>query len=180
MNLSERLQTFLGRTPRIHPDAFVHPRAVVVGDVTIGPRSSVWPGAVLRGDINYIRIGAGTNIQDGTVVHLADEYGVEIGDWCTVGHLAMVHACRIGDRCLIGMHSTILDGSEIGKECIIGAHSLLTGHTKIPEGSLVHGSPARVVRTLKPEEREGLRQWAEKYVLVARHHRQALEKGSSS
>lgn len=171
MDLEQRLTEFLSRTPAIDATAFIHQRATVIGAVTIGPLSSVWPGAVLRGDINTISIGEGTNIQDGSVLHLSDDYGVEIGDWCTVGHLAMVHACRIGDCCLIGMHSTILDGAEIGAESIIGAHSLITGNTRIPPGSLVHGAPARVIRPLDDGERSSIRGWADKYVVVAAHHR---------
>ena len=117
--------------------------AVVVGDVTLGDHSSVWYHAVLRGDINYIKVGAYSNIQDGAVIHLADEYPCEIGDWVTVGHCAVVHACKVGDECLIGMNSTILDGAEIGAQSIVGANALVTQETKIPEGSLVLGSPAK-------------------------------------
>lgn len=176
MDLSERLDRYLATPPKIHPDAFVHPAATVVGDVTLGPRSSVWPGAVLRGDINSIIIGEGSNVQDGSIVHLADDFGVSVGDYVTIGHLAMIHACAIGNRCLIGMHSTILDGSKIGEECIIGANSLVTGGTEIPDGSLAFGNPAKVRRALSPHERSDLRKWAEKYIEVASAHRRRLAK----
>lgn len=174
MHLQTRLKTFLHREPQVDSTAFIHPDATVIGAVTLAPHSSVWPRAVLRADINRIDIGEGTNIQDGSVVHLADDWGVDIGSWTTVGHLAMIHACTIGHRCLIGMHATILDGSEIGDECIIGAHSLVTGKTRVPDGSLVLGSPARIVRELSAEERSSLRGWAEKYVSVAQAHRDRL------
>lgn len=174
MDIKSRLSEFLSRHPSIPASAFVHPDATVVGAVELGPESSVWPQAVLRGDINQIVVGRGTNIQDGTVVHLADEYGVTIGDYTTIGHLAIVHACTVGHRVLVGMHSTILDGAVIGNECIIGAGSLVTGKTEIAEGSLVYGSPARVVRPLTAEERSSLKGWALKYLDVAKAHRAQL------
>ncbi len=176
MELSKRLDRYLGTPPKIHPEAFIHPAATVIGDVTIGPRASVWPRAVLRGDINSITIGAGSNIQDGAVVHLADDFGVSIGDYVTIGHLAMIHACTIRDRCLIGMQATLLDDSVIGEESIIGANSLVTRGTEIPPGSLAFGSPAKVRRSLSPKERAGLRRWAEKYVEVAAAHQRRFAK----
>ena len=146
MTLEEGLEKFLGREPRVAPDAFVHPRATVIGDVTLGPKSSVWPGAVLRGDIERIEIGGGSNIQDGAVIHLADDKPCLVGEYTTVGHLAMLHACRVGDECLIGMSATVLDDAVIGDRCIVGAGSLVTKGTIIPPGSMVMGSPAKVVR----------------------------------
>ena len=159
-----QLSQFLRRQPSLGAEVYLASTAVVVGDVTLGDHSSVWYHAVLRGDINYIKVGAYSNIQDGAVIHLADEYPCEIGDWVTVGHSAVVHACKVGDECLIGMNSTILDGAEIGEQSIVGANALVTQGTKIPKGSLVLGSPAKVVRTLSHEERDGLRSWAQKYV----------------
>jgi carbonic anhydrase/acetyltransferase-like protein (isoleucine patch superfamily) len=135
-----------------------------VGDVTIGDHSSVWYNAVLRGDINFIRIGHHSNIQDNSVVHLADDYPAIIGNYVTVGHSAIIHACVVGDESLIGMGATILDGAEIGEQCLIGAHSLVTPGTVIPAGSLVLGSPAVVKRALSPRERANLKGWADKYV----------------
>ncbi|MGJ3244419.1 MAG: gamma carbonic anhydrase family protein [Opitutales bacterium] len=176
MDIAERLDTYLTRNPVVDESAFIHPRATVIGAVTLGPATSVWPGVVLRGDINTIEVGAGSNIQDNAVVHLADDFGVSIGQEVTVGHLALVHACRIGDGCLVGMHSTVLDGAEIGEGCLIGAHALITQGKRIPPGSLVLGSPARVVRDLSEEERAGLRQMAAKYRVVARAHRTHLER----
>jgi len=168
MTFDERLRQHLDRTPVIHPTAFVAPSADVVGDVKIGENASVWYQTVLRGDINSIVIGANSNIQDGTVVHLADDYGVEVGEFVTVGHQAMLHACKIEDEVLIGMGAIILDGAEIGARSIIGAGALVTGKTKIPPGSLVLGSPAKVVKTLDLETQKSVRTWAEKYVALSR------------
>lgn len=144
--------------------------ATVLGDVTLGAQSSVWYGCVLRGDINSIEIGEGTNIQDLTMVHLADDQGVRVGRYTTVGHGAIIHACEIGDECLIGMGATILDGAKIGDRCIVGANSLVTQEFTAPPGSMILGSPAKVVRALTAEEQAGLRRWAEKYIEVAKAH----------
>jgi carbonic anhydrase/acetyltransferase-like protein (isoleucine patch superfamily) len=139
----------------------------VVGDVTLGDHASVWYGAVLRGDINRIVVGAGSNIQDNAVVHLADDFPALIGSHVTVGHSAIVHACTVGDETLVGMGAALLDGAVIGRQCLIGAHALVTQGTTVPDGSLVLGAPAKIVRSLSPEERAGLRRWADKYVANA-------------
>ena len=169
--LSKELTRNLSRGPSVHATAFVHAKAVVIGNVTVGPKASVWPCAVLRGDIAPISVGEGSNIQDGAVVHVADGMPAVVGARVTVGHLAMIHACTIGDECLIGMHATILDGAVIGARCIVGANSLVTKGTQIPAGSLVMGSPAKIVRPLTAAEQASLPGWAEKYVKVAAHHR---------
>lgn len=171
MTLDEQLATFLAKDPQIDPTAYVAAGATLIGDVRLAPYASCWPGTVLRGDINFIEIGEGTNIQDGTIVHLADQYPVKIGKYVTVGHAAMIHACTIEDECLIGMQATVLDGAVIGKNSIIGAHSLVTPGTVIPPGSLVMGVPGKVVKTLTPEKQAEIRKWAEKYVKVAAAHR---------
>ena len=119
MNIEERLERFLGSKPVVSEDAYIAPSATVVGDVELGPQSSVWPNAVLRGDINYIRLGRATNIQDGAIVHLSDEHPAVLGDEVTVGHAAVVHACKIEDGVLVGMHATILDGSVVGEGSIM-------------------------------------------------------------
>src|SRR3954470_10973280 len=150
--------------------AYIAPGATIIGDVRIGPRASVWPGCVLRGDINSIEIGEGTNVQDGTIVHLADDYGVRVGNFTTIGHAAIIHACEIGDECLIGMGATILDGAKIGDRCIIGANALVTQRFVAPPGSMILGAPAKVVRPLTGAERSSLRGWAEKYIEVAKAH----------
>jgi carbonic anhydrase/acetyltransferase-like protein (isoleucine patch superfamily) len=167
MTLEERLDTYLRSKPVLGPGVYLAKTAVVLGDVTLGENSSVWFGAVLRGDINRIVVGTNSNIQDNAVVHLADDFPCLIGQWVTVGHSAIVHACTIGDECLIGMGATILDGAEIGAQSIVGANALVTGGTKVPPGSLVLGSPAKVVRALTPDERAGLKYWADKYVANA-------------
>jgi gamma-carbonic anhydrase len=170
MTLRERLERHLSRKPDTSGAAFVAANATVIGDVEMGPRSSVFYGCVLRGDINEIRVGEGTNIQDNSVVHLADELGAHIGAWCTIGHGAIIHACRIGDECLIGMGATVLDGAVIGARSIIGANSLVSQGFECPPGSLVYGSPARVIRPLSTEEQLRLKKGAEKYVEIARAH----------
>jgi len=162
--LTGQLDRFLRKPPTLGQGVYLARTAVVVGDVTLGDHSSVWYHAVLRGDINFIRVGHHSNIQDNAVVHLADDYPAIIGNYVTVGHSAIIHACTVGDETLIGMGATVLDGAEIGEQCLIGAHSLVTPGTRIPAGSLVMGSPARVKRPLTPEERAGLKHWADKYV----------------
>jgi len=170
MELKQRLVRHLGKKPDTAKAAFVAANATVLGDVTLGVHSSVWYGCVLRGDINSIEIGEGTNIQDLAMVHLADDYGVKVGRYCTIGHSAIIHACEIGDECLIGMGATILDGARIGDHCIVGANALVTQRFVAPPGSMILGSPAKVVRALTEKELLGLRAWAEKYVVVARAH----------
>lgn len=172
MNLSEQLQRHLDAKPRIHPTAFIAPGADVIGDVTLEEESSVWFQSVLRGDINRIVIGPRSNVQDGSVVHLADDYGAYVGELVTVGHKAILHACTIADEVLVGMGAIVLDGAEIGARSIIGAGALVTGGKKIPPGSLVLGSPAKVVRTLTLEEQAGIKVWAEKYVALSKQYRE--------
>jgi carbonic anhydrase/acetyltransferase-like protein (isoleucine patch superfamily) len=162
-DVEKQLETFLKRKPRIGKDVYIARGAVVVGDVTLGNGSSVWYNAVLRGDINQIRVGEFTNIQDNAVLHLADEFPCIVGDYVTIGHSAIVHACTVGTETLVGMGAVILDGAVIGERCLIGAKALVTQNTKIPDGSLVLGAPAKVVRPLREDELIALRQSAEKY-----------------
>ena len=174
MTFEERIQTYLHAEPQIHETAYVAKQATLIGAVTIGPRASVWPGVVMRGDINSIEIGEASNVQDNCCIHLADDFCVKVGRYVTIGHMAMIHACTIEDECLIGMSATILDGAVIGRNSIIGANSLVTMGKHIPPGSLVMGSPAKVVRTLKPTEQAAIRDWAAKYVKVAAAHKAHL------
>ncbi len=171
MTIEERLKQYLDQTPQIHDSAYIASGAVVIGAVKMAAHSSVWHNCVLRGDINCIEIGEGSNVQDGSVLHLADDHGVRIGRYVTIGHMAMVHACTIGDECLIGMQSIILDGAVIGAQCIVGAGTLVTKGMQVPDGSLVLGSPAKIVRSLSAQERAALKGWADKYVRVARGHK---------
>lgn len=170
MTLQERLARHLSRTPDIARANFVAPNATVMGDVTLGPHSSVFYGAVLRGDIARIVVGEGTNIQDNAIVHLADDLDAIIGAWCTVGHAAIVHACTIEDECLIGMGATVLDGARIGARSIVGAGAVVTPRTIVPPGSMVLGAPAKVTRALRDDEQRALKGWAEKYVEVSKAH----------
>lgn len=162
--LDPQLDTFLRNQPKLGHGVYLASTAVVLGDVELGDHASVWYGAVVRGDINFIRIGHHTNIQDNAILHLADDYPCLVGNWVTVGHSAIVHACTVGDECLIGMGCTILDGAIIGEQSIIGANALVPQRMVVPPGSLVVGSPAKVKRALTPEERAGLKWWAQKYV----------------
>ena len=167
MNISSQLDKFLRQKPALGKNVYIARGAVVTGDVTLGEAASVWHNAVLRGDINRIVVGHHTNIQDNAVLHLADDFPCVVGNYVTVGHGAIVHACAVGDECLIGMGAVILDGAELGARCLVGAGALVTQRTIVPEGSLVLGAPARVVRALSLEERAGLKVWAEKYAANA-------------
>lgn len=152
-------------SPKIHPSAYIEESSQIIGDVEIGEYSSVWCGAVLRGDVHFIKIGNRTNIQDNSVLHgTKGVWPVILGDDITVGHNVTLHGCRIKDRCLIGMGSIILDGVEIGEECIIGAGALVTEKTIIPPRSLVLGMPAKVVRQLRDEEVERILRSAKNYI----------------
>ncbi len=168
--LEEQFGRFLCKGPTLGQGVFVAPGAVVIGDVTLGDCSSVWYNAVLRGDINRIEVGHHTNIQDNVVVHLADEIPCLIGSYVTVGHSAVVHACTVEEGVLVGMGAIVLDGASIGAYSLIGAGALVTQGRRIPPGSLVLGSPAKVVRALSREERERLRESAEKYAEAARYY----------
>ena len=154
----------LKKGPTIHSSAWVVPGATVLGDVVLEEESSVWYGAVLRGDINRIIIGPRSNVQDNAVIHVDTGYPTTVGELVTIGHTAIVHACKIDNEVLMGMGSIILDDVEVGARSIIGANALVTMGMKIPPGSLVLGSPAKVVRKLTSKERAGLKWWAKKYV----------------
>lgn len=162
-DLVQQLDHFLQKNPAIGQGVYIARGAVVLGDVTLGDFSSVWYNAVLRGDINRIVVGHHTNIQDNAVLHLEDDLPCLVGNFVTVGHCAIVHACTVEDETLIGMGAVILDGARIGKQCLVGAKALVTSRMEIPEGSLVLGAPAKVVRALSPEERARLKPSAEKY-----------------
>ena len=146
-------------------NVFIAPDAVVTGDVVLGENVNIWYGAVLRGDSGRITVGAGTNIQERCVVH--EE--TKIGSYCTVGHGAIVHGCTIGDECLVGMGAIVLDGAVIGDRCIIGAGALVTGKMNAPAGSMLLGSPAKVVKELTEEQMAQLRSNAEHYLELAKN-----------
>ncbi len=160
-----------GKKPMIHSSCFIANSAEVIGRVDIGENTSIWYNCVLRGDENTIDIGKHTNIQDGTVIHISKDNNTVIGDYVTVGHKAIIHACKIGNNVLIGMGAIVLDGVEIEDNVLVGAGSIVTPGKKIPSGSLVLGSPARVVRKLSDEEIEQLKQSAIDYVKYAQKHK---------
>lgn len=162
-------RSFDGAAPRTHPTAFVHDSAEVIGRVTLGAGASVWPGCVLRGDIDRIVVGAGSNIQDLAVVHTRDGHPTLIGRDVTVGHRAILHGCRIGDQALIGMGAVVMEAS-VGARAIIGAGSLVPAGARIPSGVLAFGSPAKVVRKLRAEELRMLAASAREYRALARRH----------
>ncbi|NNE98467.1 MAG: gamma carbonic anhydrase family protein [Pyrinomonadaceae bacterium] len=161
------IRTFQDKTPKIHDSVFIAENAVVIGDVEIEADAGIWYNCVVRGDVNYIRIGERTNIQDGTIIHVSSiggDYPTIIEHEVTVGHAATIHACHIETGCLIGMGAIILDGARIGKNSLIGAGSVVTPGTQIPERSLVIGSPARVKRELKDDEIKDLERFWTGYV----------------
>ncbi len=170
MTLEERLALYFDAEPGIHPTAFVAPGAVLVGAVTLEEEASIWFNAVLRADINRIHIGPRSNVQDCSVIHLADDAPTLVGEYVTCGHRSILHACTVGDEVLVGMGATLLDGVEVGARSIIGAHALVTMHTIIPPGSLVLGAPAKVVRRLDEKEQLSIKSWAAKYVELSRKY----------
>jgi carbonic anhydrase/acetyltransferase-like protein (isoleucine patch superfamily) len=157
--------------PRIDPTAFIFDSADLIGDVLVGAQASIWPAASLRADIAPITIGEESNVQDNAVIHVATGLGVTVGRRVTIGHGAIVHGCTIGDESLIGMGAVILDGAVIGERCLVGAHATILMGTVIPAGSMVVGSPARIVRTLSPEEQKGLGSWADHYLVLSESYR---------
>jgi len=160
-----------GVWPKIHETAFIAPSADIVGDVVIGEASSVWFQVVIRGDVNTIRIGSRTNIQDHSMLHVTRKTSpLKIGDEVTVGHRVMLHGCTLGNRILVGMGAIIMDDAVIGDDCIVGAGALVTKGTECPAGHLIMGSPAKVVRPLKPEELTFLKKSAENYVGDSREY----------
>ncbi|MBU3144136.1 gamma carbonic anhydrase family protein [Clostridium sp. CF012] len=158
------IHQFDGEIPTIHKQSFVAISADVIGNVFIGQHSNIWFGAVLRGDMDNISIGTYSNIQDNCTVHTDKNFPVHIGDYVTIGHNSIIHGCKISSNTLIGMGSTILDGAEIGEYTIIGASSLITQGKKIPSGVLCMGVPAKIIRELTIEEKQGLKESAEHYV----------------
>jgi carbonic anhydrase/acetyltransferase-like protein (isoleucine patch superfamily) len=172
------LLPFEGRLPRVHPDAFVAPTAVLIGDVEIGEGASVWYNCVLRGDTNFIRVGRGSNIQDGTIVHVANQrFPTIIGEDVTVGHAAIVHACTLADRAFVGMGATVLDGAVIEEAGVLAAGGVLPAGKRIGPGELWMGAPARLVRVLSEEERAGFARTAPHYVKLGGRHRASLSGG---
>lgn len=165
-----------GVAPRIAESAWIADSAQVMGDVQLGADASVWFGTVVRGDTAHITIGEGTNVQDASVLHADEGMPLTIGRHVTVGHQVMLHGCTIGDESLIGIGAIVLNGAKIGKNCLVGAGALVTEGKEFPDGSMIIGSPARVVRQLTPEQIEGLRRSAQHYIHNARRFRAGLRK----
>lgn len=166
------IRDFNGIQPKIHESAYVTDDAIIVGDVEIGQDSSVWYGSVLRGDVNYIRIGARTNIQDQTIIHVSSKgLPTIVEDEVTVGHRVTLHACHVERGCLIGIGAILMDGVRVGANSIVGAGTLLTPRTQIPPRSLVVGSPGRVKRELTEDEVASLEQSWRNYVELASRYR---------
>ena len=163
-------------SPRLADTAWVADSAQVMGNVELAAETSVWFGAVLRGDTEVIRVGRGSNIQEHSVVHADVGFPVTIGENVTVGHQVMLHGCSIGDGSLIGIQAVVLNGAKIGKHCLVGAGALVTEGKQFPDGSMIIGSPAKVVRQLTPEQMAELDRSAEHYVENARRFRSGLKK----
>lgn len=160
-----------GVVPTISPKAFIAPGAVVIGDVHIGASTGVWFGSVIRGDVNIIRIGERTNIQDGTVIHVTRNTGPTIiGSGITIGHSALLHACTLEDECFIGMHATVMDGVVVESGAMVAAGALITPGKRVPKGQLWAGNPAKYFRDLKPEEAAFIRISAENYIKHAEEY----------
>ncbi|MEN9384251.1 MAG: hypothetical protein RL323_1394 [Pseudomonadota bacterium] len=163
------------QAPEVHETAFVADSAQVVGRVSLAADSSVWFGAVLRGDNEPMTIGQGTNIQDGSVLHSDHGFPLTLGENVTVGHKVVLHGCTVGDESLIGIGAVVLNGARIGKNCLVGAGALVTEGKEFPDGSMILGSPAKVVKLLSPEQIEGLRRSARSYVANANRFRAGLK-----
>jgi carbonic anhydrase/acetyltransferase-like protein (isoleucine patch superfamily) len=163
------IKSFQGNSPNIHETAFIAENAVIIGNVEIGESASIWYNCVLRGDVNYIRIGDGTNIQDGTIIHVSrgEDFPTIIEHNVTVGHSATIHGCYIETGSLIGIGAIILDGARIGKNSLIAAGSLVTPNTIVPERSFVMGAPARVKRELNDEEVSDLQKFWQNYIQLS-------------
>jgi carbonic anhydrase/acetyltransferase-like protein (isoleucine patch superfamily) len=162
--------------PQIHPSAFVHPSAEISGKVKIGARASIWGGCVLRGDVDWIEIGEDANVQDLSVFHTTHGIPARLGKGATVGHRAVVHGATVGPYSLIGMGAILLDGATVGTNCLIGANAVVKEHGAIPDGQLAFGTPAKVVRPLRPEEIKMIVDRAGEYIELAEKYRGALSK----
>ena len=159
------LRSYQGHSPRIPSSCYIDPSAQILGDVVLGERSSVWMNAVLRGDVNSIRVGSNSNVQDCSVLHgQRNLYPVIVGDWVTIGHNATVHGCMVEDMCVIGMGATILNDSRIGEGCIIAAGSVVPEHTVVPPRTLWAGVPARLRRELSDKDRALILEYAKNYL----------------
>lgn len=161
---------YKGKKPKIHKSAYIAMHSAVAGDVTVEESCGIWFGAVIRGDVNHIKIGKGTNIQDNATVHVGHDHCTTIGESVTVGHNCIIHGCTIEDQVIVGMGSTILDGAIISSNSIVGANSLVTMNKTFPEGVLIMGSPAKVVRKLTEDEIVQIKESATQYIALAKDY----------
>jgi carbonic anhydrase/acetyltransferase-like protein (isoleucine patch superfamily) len=174
-----------GKSPKIHESAFIAPGTRIIGDVEIGPQASVWYNCVLRADINHIRVGARTNIQDGSVVHVESDYGdgghpALIGDDVLIGHMALVHGCVLHNRAFVGMGAIVMDGCEIEGDAMLAAGAMLTPNKRMPSGQLWSGRPAKYMRDLSEKDIFGMQRGVKGYVREAQEHMDALRAAAAS
>jgi carbonic anhydrase/acetyltransferase-like protein (isoleucine patch superfamily) len=170
-----QLLPYMGKMPKVAPDAFIAPGAILIGDVEIGPKASVWYNCVLRGDVNYIRIGEGSNIQDGTVIHVDRLYPTIVGRDCLVGHIAILHACTMEDGSFVGMKACVMDGCVVESGAMVAAGALVPPGRRILAKQLWAGVPAKHIRDLKPEEAFELEDAPKRYVTYAQQHKRSIE-----
>ena len=163
-------------TPRIHDTAYVADSAEVIGNVELAEGASIWFGAILRGDNDVMTIGKNSNVQDGSMLHSDPGFPLTLGENVTIGHQVMLHGCTIGDGSLVGIKAVVLNGARIGKNCLVGAGALVTEGKEFPDGSMIIGSPAKVVRELTPEQIAGVSRAAKHYVENAKRYRSGLKK----
>ena len=166
------IRSFNGKTPKIAESAFISEAAYVIGEVEIGERSSVWPGAVIRGDLASIKIGGNTTIQDNSVLHNDVDIPLEIGDNVVIGHSVVLHGRKIGSNTLIGNNATVLAESKIGSFCIIAAGSVVSQHSEIPDNSMVAGVPAKIKGQISQEQRRQLKEWPQIYTELTRRYKE--------
>ena len=172
--MSGLVMPFKGRVPRIAADAFVAPNAIVIGEVEIGPRASLWYSVVLRADVAPIRIGAESNLQDGTIVHVDEGFPTLIGERVLVGHMAVVHGCTLEDGAFVGMKACVMDGAVVGSGALVAAGALVTEGKQIPAGQLWAGTPAKYLRELRGDERAAMEGAVDHYIQNAIDHRESL------
>ena len=170
-----RVYSLEGKSPTLNGRVFIAPTATVIGSVTLNNDSSVWWGAVLRGDYEPITVGTRSNIQDNCIIHMDEDFPVDIGSRVTVGHKVVLHGCTVGDNSLIGINSVVMNGVTIGENCLIGSNTLITEGKSIPPGTLTIGSPGKVVRDLTDEEIEDLTGFSDRYVRNLIRYRNTLQ-----
>jgi len=167
-----QILSYKGKTPKISPTAFIAPGVTIIGDVEIADDANIWFGCIIRGDVNYIRIGAGTNIQDNSVVHVTRKTGPTIiGAGITIGHQVVLHACTLEDGCFIGMHSTIMDGAVVESGGMVAAGALVSPHKRIPKGQIWGGNPAKFLREMRQEEVDYINVSERNYIELAAEYK---------